>query len=757
MFDIMDVTWQYELSSATLAAARHSQIIVVRVTTSSLNTLFLAYLGECDPQTGPTPAGCYAASVPISALQPTIVKYNPAMRTQGRIRMPAYNFLNKIQFRLYLIISLSVLCSSLIVFFIVYNAFYAITINDIREKTKIVHQYAQKNVSVESFNILKDPTDSTNKIYSQVQNSLNDIRKIANIRYLFTANFNKNKELVYIVDGLDPSSSDFRSIGDIIEPEITPMLQRCLNGNIVEAEDILSTEWGAIFFTCWPAKDDAGVTRGAIVMEFDAQNFYEQNSRNRLYTLIFSCLVALLFLGLAGYAVKRMLLIPLLQIEKAGHSVAQNDYTVRVPEDAGIYEIHSLQCTFNHMFSQFEDHIRKIRTAETARFKAEGLSKAKSDFLANISHEIRTPLNGIIGMLYLVLQTNLPEGQRNYLRHAEKSAKNLMDILSDILDFSKIEARKLRLEHKPFSLHTLADEAMALHKYTADKVGIQLQYYVDPAIPAVLLGDELRINQILNNIISNGIKFTPQGSVTVDFSLSRLTNTTATVSVRVEDTGIGIDEQTLKTLFSAFHQADLSSTRKYGGTGLGLVIAKQLLDLMGGTITVDSTPGKGSVFTFTLLLGLCDDAMQHKYENAVALSTGSTTSNKKALPLQGLLVLVAEDNEINQIVTKEILEQQGCEVDIAQDGLEATQKVVLKNYDIVLMDIQMPNMSGFEATAIIRQNSALNHLPIIAMTAHAMAQDFEKSLAAGMQAHVTKPIQPDILSDTIQTWVTKKP
>lgn len=670
--------------------------------------------------------------------------------------MPAYNFLNKIQFRLYFIIALSILCSSLIVFFIVYNAFYSITISDIREKTKIVHQYAQKNVPIESFSVLKEPTDNTNELYSQVQSALIDIRKIANIRYLFTANYNENKELVYVVDGLDPSSSDFRSINDKIEAEITPALRQCLNGDIVEAEDLLNTEWGAIFFTCWPAKDASGFTRGAIVMEFDAQNFYEQNARNRIYTLVFSCLVALLFLGLAGYALKRTLLIPLLQIEKAGRSIAQNDYTVRLPEDAGISEIHSLQCTFNQMFSQFEDHIRKIRTSEAARFKAEGLSKAKSDFLANISHEIRTPLNGILGMLYLVLQADLPDNQRNYLQHAENSAKNLMDILSDILDFSKIEARKLHLDHKPFWIHTLADEVMALHKHTADKAGIQLHHSFDTAIPELLLGDELRINQILNNIISNAIKFTQAGSVTVNFTLLRLSSTTATISVTVEDTGIGIAKQSLKTLFSPFHQADLSNTRKYGGTGLGLVIAKQLLELMDGTIQASSTMGEGSVFTITLLLGLCNDEMRQKHEKSLALSASSSAVDKAQRPLQGLLILMAEDNEINQMVTKEILELQGCQVDIAHDGLEATQKVVQKNYDLVLMDIQMPNMSGFEATAIIRQNPNLAQLPIIAMTAHAMPHDFEKSLAAGMQAHVTKPIQPDILSETILQWAAKK-
>lgn len=670
--------------------------------------------------------------------------------------MPAYNFLNKIQFRLYLIISLGILCSSLIIFFIVYNTFYTVTINDIREKTKIVHQYAQKNVPVESFTLLKKTTDNKNAVYASVQNALNDIRKIANIRYLFTAKYNEHKELVYIVDGLDPASPDFRSIGDSIEPEIAPALRQCLSGNIVEAEDILNTEWGAIFFTCWPVKDASGVTHGAIVMEFDAQNFYEQNSRNRFYTLIFSCLVALLFMGLAGYALKRMLLIPLLQIEKAGRSVSQNDYAVRVPEDASIYEIHSLQCAFNQMFSQFEEHIRKIRTAETARFKAEGLSKAKSDFLANISHEVRTPLNGIIGMLYLVLQTDLAASQRNYLQHAEKSAKNLLDILNDILDFSKIEAQKLRLEHKPFSLRTVANEIMALYKHTADKSGLSLHYSFAPEIPETLLGDELRISQILNNIIANGLKFTQEGAVTVNFSLSRLTNTTATIIVKVEDTGIGIAEHNLKTLFSAFHQADLSTTRKYGGTGLGLVIAKQLLDLMGGTISVSSQLGKGSVFTFTLLLGLCDSETQHNYENASALPACPTAPAKAPLRLEGLWILLAEDNEINQLITKEILEQQGCQVDIAQDGLEASQKVLLKNYDLVLMDIQMPNMDGLEATAIIRQNPDLASLPIIAMTAHAMAQDFEKSHKAGMQAHITKPIQPDILCETILQWTKKK-
>lgn len=665
--------------------------------------------------------------------------------------MDKYHFLHGIRFHLYLVIALAILCSSLIVSFSIYNAFYTFTLDDIRQKTKAAHQYAQQVVSTDSFDALVQADDNTKAVYGSVQNALNHIRKIANIRYLFTANYNTYREPVYIVDALDPDSLDFRNIGDIIEAEIVPMMRDCLNGNIVEADDILNTEWGAIFFTCWPVKDANGTTKGAIVMEFDAQNFYEQSAKNRMFTLLFTCLVAGFFLLLAGYTIRRSLLHPLLEIERAGRASPQNNYTLRVPENASIREIRSLQVVFNQMFAQFEESITKIRDAEAARFIAEGVSQAKSDFLANMSQEVRTPLNGIIGMLYLVLQDKLSNTQRNYIEHAEKSAKNLLQILSDILDFSKIEAKKLRIDHKPFSLRDIVGEIVTLAKVSTEKKGLGLEYIFDPAIPEILLGDAARIGQVVNNITFNAIKFTQAGSVTVECKLNRLTPGTSTVTIRVEDTGTGIAADQLKTLFSPFMQAESGAARQYGGSGLGLVIAKQLVDLMGGTIGVHSLLGKGSVFSITLMLGMCNaEEIQNAQEaRGVQLPAAAVNLGGESLPLQGVRVLLAEDDELNQIITTEILNQQGCVVDTAHDGLEATQKSLEKEYDVILMDIQMPNMDGFEAAAIIRTHAKLAHLPIIAMTAHAMIQDYEKILQAGMQAHVTKPIQPDALCNAI--------
>lgn len=664
-------------------------------------------------------------------------------------------FLHGIKFRLYIVIALAILCSSLIISFFVYDAFYAVTLSDIRQKTKAVQQYTQQVVFPESFSPLTQPSDKTKPVYENVQKALNHIRKIANIRYMFTANYNNYREPVYIVDALDPNSPDFREIGDIIEEEIVPMMRDCLNGNIVEADDILNTEWGAIFFTCWPVKDANGTTKGAVVMEFDAQNFYEQSAKYKLYLLVFTCLVAGFFLLLSGYALRRSLLRPLLEIERAGRASPQNNYTLRVPEDASIREIRSLQIVFNQMFAQFEDSITKIRDAEAARFIAEGVSQAKSDFLANMSREVRTPLNGIIGMLYLVLQDNLSNTQRNYIQHAEKSAKNLLEILSDILDFSKIEAKKLRIDHKPFSLRATVAEIVSLAKVSTDKKGLRLEYSFDPTIPEILLSDVTRISQVINNIVSNAIKFTQAGSVIVDCKLSRITAATATVNIQVEDSGSGIAADHLKTLFAPFMQADAASTRQYGSSGLGLVIAKQLVDLMGGTIAVHSILGKGSVFTITLMLGICNaEEMQHAQEARVGQSPAAVPSPEgEQLLLQDVRVLLAEDDEINQIIISEILKKQGCLVDIAHDGLEATKKILEKSYDVLLMDIQMPNMDGFEATAIIRTHAELAHLPIIAMTAHAMILDNEKIVRAGMQAHVTKPIQPDALCNALLEWV----
>ena len=402
-----------------------------------------------------------------------------------------------------------------------------------------------------------------------------------------------------------------------------------------------------------------------------------------------------------------------------------------------------------------------------ARAAAEAATVAKSDFLARMSHEIRTPMNGVLGMLHLVLREDLPDAQRDYLGKAEKSANRLLSILNDILDFSKIEAQMLSFQNAPFRLSAVLDDIFAVHRATVHAAQIELCYHVDAAVPPALVGDELRIHQILGNLVSNAVKFTLKGSVCVDITARPLPPEHAgqaagsdrrpdagpptarasepgqfvLVRVAVRDTGIGMTAEQVNRLFIPFSQADGFTTRRFGGTGLGLSIVKCLVEAMGGTVSVHSEPDKGSTFTVELPLPVARDGD--------VLAPASLAADADGARLRGLRVLVAEDNEINQIIIEEILRSWGCEVRMAADGFEAVEMAGEAPYDLVLMDIQMPRMDGLQATDILRQNRGFDRVPIVAMTAHAMKQDYAKSMAAGMQAHIAKPLVPEDVYATL--------
>lgn len=377
-------------------------------------------------------------------------------------------------------------------------------------------------------------------------------------------------------------------------------------------------------------------------------------------------------------------------------------------------------------------------------------SLAKGLFLANMSHEIRTPLNGIIGLNYLALHANTSPVVNDYLLKMQSSSKTLLGIVNDILDFSKIDAGKLELENIPFGFRDVVQSIQNMVLPQTREKKLQLLVNIDPDIPDVVYGDSLRFSQVLLNIVSNAVKFTSHGEVSVAAQVQGRTQGAISIQVSVHDTGIGMSEEQLQSLFTEFRQADCSMTRKYGGTGLGLAIAKRLVEMMEGTISVNSHPGEGTTFEFLVRFGLPNSVTP----SDLVLST-ALPPVRDAINLQGIKVLLAEDNVINQIIAAEILRQQGCSVDIATDGHEAVEKVDRYSYDIVLMDIQMPNMDGFEATRRIREQKRFVDLPIIAMTAHAMQGDYDKSIAAGMQDHVTKPIDPDSLYETIRRWVRK--
>jgi CheY-like chemotaxis protein/nitrogen-specific signal transduction histidine kinase len=401
--------------------------------------------------------------------------------------------------------------------------------------------------------------------------------------------------------------------------------------------------------------------------------------------------------------------------------------------------------------------------------QAHAANDVKNQFMANTNHEIRTPLNSIIGMACLLKGTHMTQEQQDYVNTIHAGAQNLLRIIDDILDYSKIESGKLNLKAVEFELPVMVANLVETVSAKFKEKGLAFSYVLDTSVPTHVTGDANRLRQILNHLLNNAAKFTQHGSVFLHICLQQENDLYATVRFRVKDTGIGIDPERIDRLFGSFTQADSSHTRQYGGVGMGLAISQHLVARMGGDIGVVSTPGKGSEFWFTVGLKKQIGCAKHNSICAHDVNAKSIPSVPTALiapqaqavsaiEKNGPRILIVEDNVINQKVTEQILGKYGYNTQVVANGREAVEALCCDTYDAVLMDLQMPEMDGFEATKAIRDPSigCLNpHVPIIALTANAQEQARKKCMRTGMDDFLTKPINPNILINTIRQWVKK--
>ena len=576
-----------------------------------------------------------------------------------------------------------------------------------------IHKLVSNTFTRDDFTDINTVDNMSSERYQTLQTTLNQIRSLNSTRYLYTAKSNSEGKLIYLVDGLDLDTSDFAYPGTYIEDEMIPYINSALSGKTIYSQEIIDTTWGHIFTACYPVKatDGSNEIIGALCIEMDmesAYTFLSKSSRNSLQIAIAAAIVALLL----------------------------------------------LVCVYHILQNQRAKDREQQMLLRKSAAAAEAANKAKSAFLFNMSHDIRTPMNAIIG--YAELSRNHlhePDKLSEYLSNIRTCGQKMLSIIDNILEIARIENNQIVLEESICNIEESFDSCIVMFNTAVQEKHQTITVHKQVANPYVYI-DSSHLSEIVLNVISNAIKYTGQNGK-IDCCLTQKPHEDADwcyMEISIADNGIGMSEEFQAHIFESFSREHSSTISGIEGTGLGMGIVKNLVDLMHGTIEIQSSPGKGSTFTICIP---CRTALKEEAEPR------KSSSDRPQKTLAGKRILLAEDNDLNAEIAIELLSEEGLLVDRVSNGVacvEKLEKVAPDFYDLILMDIQMPVMNGYDATRKIRQleDPFRSSIPIIAMTANAFAEDRQKALFVGMNDHVAKPVDMNVLIPVLEKHIRTK-